>query len=175
MSEPGRAMPDHGAALLALYDRALPQVYGYLVPRCGSASVAEDLTAETFLAAVAATKRGTVAEVTVAWLVGIARHKLVDHWRRRAREERKLAAVQAEPEPTDDPWDAHLDQARAHAVLAELGAHHRIALTLRYLDDLPVARVAEHLDRSLHATEALLVRARRAFRQAYGEGGDDGA
>ena len=42
-------------------------------------------------------------------------------------------------------------------------------LTLRYLDDLPVAEVADILDRTLHATEALLVRARQAFRRAYSE------
>ena len=59
-------------------------------------------------------------------------------------------------------------------MLAELGAHHRAALTLRYLDGLPVAEVAEHLDRTVHATEALLVRARHAFRVRYDEGrGDD--
>jgi RNA polymerase sigma-70 factor (ECF subfamily) len=43
--------------------------------------VAEDLTAETFLAAVSAVQRDTVPDLTVAWLVGVARHKLVDHWR----------------------------------------------------------------------------------------------
>ncbi len=37
--------PDPGT-LVALYRRALPQVYGYLLPRCGSVVVAEDLTAE---------------------------------------------------------------------------------------------------------------------------------
>ena len=52
-------------------------------------------------------------------------------------------------------------------MLAGLGAHHRAALTLRYLDDLPVAEVAAVLDRTVHATEALLVRARAAFRRAY--------
>ena len=45
---------DQGAQLLALYDRALPQVYGYLRARVGDDAVAEDLTAETFLAAVQA-------------------------------------------------------------------------------------------------------------------------
>ena len=39
--------------------------------------------------------------------------------------------------------------------------------TLRYVDDLPVAQVADDLGRTLHATEALLVRARSAFRTAY--------
>ena len=52
-------------------------------------------------------------------------------------------------------------------MLDRLGAHHRAALTLRYLDGLPVREVAQHLDRTLHATEALLVRARAAFRRIY--------
>ena len=163
------ASADQGPALLALYDEALPDVYGYLLRRCGSATIAEDLTAETFLAAVAAVQKGTVERLTTAWLVGVARHKLVDHWRRRAREERNLAAVADEAEDVDDPWDAQLDAAVAHAVLARLGAHHRMALTLRYLDGLSVPEVAELLGRTVHATEALLVRARLAFRRAYGE------
>ena len=54
-------------------------------------------------------------------------------------------------------------------MLDRLGAHHRAALTLRYLDGLPVPEVARHLDRTVHATEALLVRARAAFRRIYGE------
>jgi RNA polymerase sigma-70 factor (ECF subfamily) len=45
---------------------------------------------------------------------------------------------------------------------------------LRYIDGLPVPEVASALDRTVHATEALLVRARIAFRSAYGERGSDG-
>jgi len=53
----GRPAPaGAGARLLALYDHALPQVYGYLLARCGQRAVAEDLTAETFLAAVDAVR-----------------------------------------------------------------------------------------------------------------------
>lgn len=43
----------------AIYRRALPHVYGYLLTRCGSAAVAEDLTADTFMAIVAASRRET--------------------------------------------------------------------------------------------------------------------
>jgi RNA polymerase sigma-70 factor (ECF subfamily) len=156
---------DMGRALLELYDSALPSVYGYLVRRCGSASLAEDLTSETFLAAVDAVRRDAVPELTTAWLVGVARHKLVDHWRRQEREERKLALVDAEP--VDERWEVVLDRLVALDVLAGLGPHHRAALTLRYLDGLPVREVAALLDRSVGATEVLLVRARRAFREAY--------
>ena len=89
---------DQGSVLLELYDEALPQVFGYLRPRCGDETVAEDLTAETFLAAVSAIERGKVPQLTVAWLIGVARHKLADHWRRKAREERKLRKVESEPD-----------------------------------------------------------------------------
>ena len=53
-----RRRPAPRARLLALYDHALPQVYGYLLARCGQRAVAEDLTAETFLAAVDAVRAG---------------------------------------------------------------------------------------------------------------------
>ena len=158
---------DQRRVLIDLYDDALPHVYGYLVQRCGTAAVAEELTSDTFLAAADAVRRGTVPDLTIAWLIGVARHKLVDHWRRREREERSLAAVAGEPEPGHDAWDTTLDAIRAHEVLDQLGGHHRSALTLRYLDGLPVRRVAELLDRTEGATEVLLVRAKAAFRAAY--------
>jgi RNA polymerase sigma-70 factor (ECF subfamily) len=72
--------PEASDPVLVIYRVALPQVFGYLLSRCGSAALAEDLTSETFLAAVNASRQGTVTEVTTAWLVGIARHKLVDPW-----------------------------------------------------------------------------------------------
>jgi RNA polymerase sigma-70 factor, ECF subfamily len=160
------ASPDQRRALIDLYDRALPEVYGYLASRCGSASVAEDLTSETFLAAVDAVRRGTVPDLTVAWLIGVARHKLVDHWRRQGREH----TAEAPAELSVDDWDAQLDQLAAQATLADLGPHHRSALTLRYLDGLPVRDVAACLGRTEGATEVLLVRAKAAFRSRYENG-----
>lgn len=161
MSEQARAGPD----LLGLYDEALPAVYGYLLSRCGNTALAEDLTADTFLAAVTAVRAGTCVP-NVPWLIGVARHKLVDHWRAQAREQNHLHAVSAEA-GEDDPWDERLDALRAQQVLASLAPQHRAVLVLRYLDDLPVPQVAEALGRTRHAAEALIVRARAAFRRAY--------
>ena len=82
------AATDPRLALLAVYDGALPQVYGYLVARCGRREVAEELTSETFLAAADAVRRTPAPRVGLPWLIGVARHKLVDHWRRAARNPR---------------------------------------------------------------------------------------
>jgi RNA polymerase sigma-70 factor, ECF subfamily len=167
-------MSPGGDRVLAIYRRALPRVYGYLLPRCGDTALAEDLTAETFLAAMASAGQPDAPDVSIAWLVGVARHKLVDHWRRVGREQRALTASDAGNQTVEDPWDAVVDTNVAYAALARLPSQHRAALTLRYLDDLPVADVAAHLGRSLHATETLLVRARSALRRVYQEERDDG-
>ena len=164
--------PDPALGLLTLYDDALPHVYGYLLARCGDTNLAEDLTAESFLAAVQAARKPGAPGPSVPWLIGVARHKLADHWRQVEREQRGLRLLEGDPaagqrHQPDDPWDAAVDRIRAREVLDRLGAHHRAALTLRYLDGLPVPEVASHLDRTVHATEALLVRARAAFRRAY--------
>lgn len=164
----GQAELSAGDPVAAIYRRALPQVYGYLLPRCGSVALAEDLTAETFMAAVAAVRRGNNTEVTVAWLVGVARHKLVDHWRWAVREQRsQQAAAGLDGQAVDDPWPQWLDADAAHAALSRLPAPQRAALALRYLDGLPVADVAGYLDRSVHATETLLARSRAALRRVY--------
>jgi RNA polymerase sigma-70 factor, ECF subfamily len=165
---------EQATILLDLYEPALPQVYGYVLARCGGhVATAEELTAETFMAAVAAVNHRTVERVSIAWLMGVARHKLIDHWRRQAIDERSLRLVHSAQPDALDEWDVRLDVMRAHDVLARLGAQHRAALTLRYLDGLSVPEVADVLGRTVHATEALLVRARVAFRAVYAEGDDD--
>jgi RNA polymerase sigma-70 factor (ECF subfamily) len=153
-----------------MYDRALPQVYGYLVSRCGQRTLAEDLTSETFLTAA---RQWPDGPVSLGWLIGVARHKLADHWRREAREQRLLRAVEAEESGAVDPWEAHLDVLRARQALGRIAPQHRAALTLRYLDGLSVPEVASVLGRTVDATEALLVRARRDLRRAYGKGEGD--
>ncbi|GEL17901.1 RNA polymerase sigma factor [Pseudonocardia asaccharolytica] len=167
MNGGARVRPDPGLALLDVYDAALPEVYGYLLARCGRRALAEDLTAETFLAALQTCRRHPPAVLTTGWLIGIARHKLVDHWRALDREERGLRAVGGDAPDHTDPWDDELDVLLAREVLAAQSAVHRAVLTFRYLDGLSVGEVADVLGRSVRATEALLARARAAFRRTY--------
>ena len=142
-------------ALVDDIDRAIPELYAYVLRRCGGRALAEDLTSESILAAVDHINAGSLVSVDVGYLIGIARHKLVDHWRRGEREHRHLLAFVGGR--TDAPTDDHFEPGRASAVLSDLNPMQRAALTLRYFDDLPVGDVARLLGRSVHATETLLV------------------
>ncbi|HXW78149.1 MAG TPA: RNA polymerase sigma factor [Acidimicrobiales bacterium] len=97
----------------------------------------------------------------------MARHKLVDHWRRQAREERRFQLLTEVTPQAVQPWPAELDALSVRRAFSTLAPQHRAVLTLRYLDDLTVTDVAALLGRSVKATEALLVRARAAFRRCY--------
>ena len=153
--------------LSEIYDDALPKVYSYLRARCGSVELAEELTSATFVQAALEWSKGRPIEISIGWLITVARNKLIDHWRHLAVVDRSLTLLEGGAVDSVDPWDAVLDQARAQDVLAELAPHDRGVLTLRYLDDLSVRRCADLLGRTVHSTESLLVRARTAFRDAY--------
>src|SRR6476646_8860276 len=149
---------------------ALPEVYGYLLARSGDPATAEDLTSATFEAAVSAVRRATVTDLSTGWLIVVARRRLIDHWRREERDARRLETFACDDVQTAlDDWSDAVDPGVGMLALMRLGPHHRAALTLRYVDGLSVADVARELARGHDATEALLQRARRAFRRAYEE------
>lgn len=158
-----RAAPD----IAALFSAEGPAIFSYLLLRCGSRSVAEDLTSETFLAAAKASSTGNAEAVTPAWLQTVAKRRLVDHWRasfsRRRRVERLANESLRQPAVDSDP------DGRVEAALESLADRQRAVLVLRYLDDFSVTEVAEALGLGYKATESLLSRARRSFAHAYGE------
>ena len=106
----------------------------------------------------------------IGWLLGIARHKLVDHYRAQGRERRRIEALASEP-ATDEyvEWEGESSRDRAVVALQDVAEVQRTALTLRYMDGMSVPEVATALGKSIHATESLLARGKSRFKQAYAE------
>jgi RNA polymerase sigma-70 factor (ECF subfamily) len=104
------------------------------------------------------------------WLFSIAQHKIADFWRGRKRAPEVLEAldkIDLAPIPEDLLNSAELRQRVAEA-LDRLDPDYARALTLRYLEDLPVREIAARLNDSESAVESRLTRARDAFRRYLG-------
>jgi RNA polymerase sigma-70 factor (ECF subfamily) len=152
----------------AFYAAALPRVYGFHLRRCGSVAVAEDLTQETFAAAVAELKKARRIDDPISWIFGIARHKLLDHYRRQARSRVGPSADLADAASAEHRQED--GDGRAASALAAIPRDQRLALVLRHVDDLSVPEIAAVFGRSVEAVESLLARGRVGFRRAYLEG-----
>ena len=169
-NELSRALADD-AGFDLWYRRTLPRVYSYLVSRSGGdVALAEDLTQQTFIAAIDERSRFDGRSDTVTWLCGIARHKLADHFRAIERDERRRMRMEVRQIELQEGPRAGLgleDRTMIGEVLRSLPANQRAVLVFVVLDDLSVAEAARLMGKSRGATESLLFRARDSFRRAY--------
>jgi RNA polymerase sigma factor (sigma-70 family) len=100
------------AAFATLYDRHERPVYRFLLRSAGSADLAADLLQETWLAVVRHAATYEVRARFSTWLYGIARNKLIDHWRAR-RPEVSLDEPAANEPDLNDPDDTRVEHLEA--------------------------------------------------------------
>ena len=137
----------------------------------GDRALAEDLTQQTFVAAIDQRSRFDGRSDTITWLCGIARHKLADHFRALERDERRQRRMEVRQIEFDREGPAGLgleDRTMIAEILRSLPASQRAVLVFVVLDDLPVAEAARLIGKSRGATESLLFRARESCRRASG-------
>jgi RNA polymerase sigma-70 factor (ECF subfamily) len=127
--------------------------------------LAEELTQQTYVEALRHADRFDGRSNVVTWLCAIGRNKLVDHYRRARRDERRHGELVLLPRA--DGWHDTETRDAVERALGGLPPDQRLALIFRYLDGLTVREVASALGRTESATESLLSRARESFRRAY--------
>lgn len=157
------AQQDH-AAFEQLYRRYVDRVYRYCFVHTGDSRDAEDLTAQTFLAALEGIGRYQRRGSFAAWLFGIAWRKCNDHHRRRYRRQPlPLAAAGDLHDPAaPDLEQQATDRRLLGCVLRALGSlspDRREALRLRFWGGLNTAEIAEVMGRREGAVKMLVSRA----------------
>ncbi len=132
----------------------------------------DDLVQDVFIAAWENLGRFRGSSSLRGWLLGIARHKVEDHYRRLLQDAHPLDAELAEILPdTRLDVDAAADRERveqqARKVLNEMPQHYSVALLWRYWEKRSAREVAQATGRSEKAVERLLARARAQFRRRW--------
>lgn len=165
-----RAAKDDREAFDILYRRYVDQVYRYCYSRVGRRADAEDLTAQTFLAALQGLPDYDGRGAFAAWLFGIARHKCADHHRRAyANPCEPLDALHGPPDPAvaDPERSAYMNGVLdcIRRALDALTPDRCEALQLRFWGGLKHREVAAVMGRSEDAAKMLVWRAVRDLRE----------
>lgn len=149
------------------YDRT----YRYALCRLPDKDACEDVVAETFLNAWQHRESFDAARGDlVGWVLGIARHRIADYWRR------------LRPEPWDDAALEELCTVPAHILLGQierrlaftvimdsLKPEARALLTLRHVDGLTHEEISVVVQKSPEAVRQSLSRLHRQLRELFPE------
>jgi RNA polymerase sigma-70 factor (ECF subfamily) len=159
---------DH-EALSLLYSRYLTVVYRYALGRIGDVHLAEDVTSETFLAMVDSIERVRADDelAFAAWLLGIARNKVAEHYRRQAARPvtQGISETWEEPATAADAGDplsvvtARESWAEVVGALRKLTEEQRAVVLYRCVLGYDTEEVARLVDRQPGAVRALQFRA----------------
>lgn len=149
-----------------LYDRYVDRIFRYLLGRTGNVQVAEDLTAETFLAALKSLWRFRwTGKPFSAWLYRIALAKIGDYYRQQRRWHPVALEMVAEfPDPRPRLGLTE-DYAVLQAALQALTPPQREAMVLFYFEDCSLGEIAWIMRRPKNTIKSHLRRGLERLRQ----------
>ncbi len=143
-----------------LYERHVTRVYRYLLVRVGNVADAEDLTSQTFLVAMENLHKYRGERPFLAWLFGIARHKVADKYRQQKPEiDLEAAGDLADTQETPDTIVSQKLQIEAVAQkLQTLSPDRAEVISLRLFGGLDIPEIARLMQKQEPAVRMLLHR-----------------
>jgi RNA polymerase sigma-70 factor (ECF subfamily) len=163
-----RAQRYEAEAVAELYKLHIGEIYRYCLFRVTDEATAEDLTEEVFLNMVEALPHYVDRGVPfVGWLYRIARARVVDDYRRRARRQTdELAETLADATP--GPEDQAIRHAEIHGLkqaMARLSDDYHAVLQLRFMEGYGLEETARQMGKTIGATKVMQHRALRQLAQ----------
>ena len=143
-----------------LYRRYVTQVYRYHIVHIGNVKDAEDLTSQTFMAAMDGIARYRREGTFAAWLMGIARRQMAQFFRRRKTEMPldEVSNLPAALMPVDLMVSRRISFQQAREALKKLSEERAEAIILCVFSGLSLADTARTLGKSEAAVKMLISR-----------------
>jgi RNA polymerase sigma-70 factor, ECF subfamily len=159
-------------AITAIYNQYFLEVFHYVQYRLGDIALAEDISSDVFFCLLKAIKNGGGPGKNLrGWLIGTARHLVVDHIRRKYRnpcleisdEIRSDEAGPSQQAEQRDNWNS------LHQALVELTEDQQQVLALRFGQGYSLEETAAIMKKRINAIKALQFRALNALQRRIGK------
>ena len=156
-------------ALAEIYDTLSPAIYAYAMRLLGDVELAEDCVAETFSRFLTAVSfGGGPRDYLKAYLYRVAHNWITDGYRRARPESPLELNLELTADENAEPHTSVVDEMERQelrAALALLTPEQRQVVTLKYLENLDNAEIAEALQKPVGAIKSLQHRALATLRR----------
>jgi RNA polymerase sigma-70 factor (ECF subfamily) len=165
------------SSLVEQFVAARHHVLGFVLALTRSIDVADEVVQELSVQVLREAERGATPADPFAWMLGMARHRVADHYRARTRDQRNLQRLLALAEAmevafvenppnlsgtgADGSDDARLPH--LHACLGHLSDKVRAMLDARYRHSTRIEQIAARLGWTAGSVKVALAKARRAL------------
>ncbi|MCD4829457.1 MAG: sigma-70 family RNA polymerase sigma factor [Candidatus Cloacimonetes bacterium] len=139
------------------------RVFNYVLRMVRNREDAEDITQEVFLA-VHEKFGGIAPEARDAYLFRAAYNRTVNFARSRNRNPEVQQSEFVEPATEDPPANDDTKNAAIRAAMSRLNDNERVAVDLKYFQNMSYGQIAGVLDITPAAVDSLLIRARRKLK-----------
>ncbi|MDO8529982.1 MAG: sigma-70 family RNA polymerase sigma factor [bacterium] len=157
-----------------IYDQYIEKIYRFVYVKVNSQEVAEDITSKVFLKGWEAFQNGREPILNPsAFLYQIARNAVVDHYREKGKA--KMVSPDNVPQVPDSEVNIHekalvnSDIEAIKASIQNLKKEYQDVLIWHYLEDMPIAQIAEILDKPPGTVRVMLHRGLNSLRDEFQE------
>lgn len=152
-----------------LYDIWAAKVYRFVYIKVKEVPISEDIVSDVFLKAWQRLHqyKPQAASSFSSWLYAIARNAVIDYYRLNQRSELSFENL---PEIADlEGEDIYREVSEIERALSNLPAEYEKVLRLRFVEQLPIARVAQIMKKKEDNVRALTSRALKKLKEQFGQ------
>jgi RNA polymerase sigma-70 factor (ECF subfamily) len=157
------------AVYVKIYNEYKKPVYNLLLSRClGNRDIAMDVVQDTFLTAIKSFHKVKSPGHLEAWLITIAKNKLVDHFRKAGRDKKyieKLAEKESEPADVLEELHEKEQVSLLYMAMEKIKPLYKDLLRMRCWQGLKVKEIAGKTGKTPKAVENMLFRAKESLKK----------
>jgi len=157
-----------------IYDQYIDKIYRFVYLKVSGQEIAEDITSKVFIKGWESFQnKSETIKNPGAFLYQIARNAVVDHYREKGRT--KEISTEMSPETADPGTNAQEKAILSSDIntlkksLQKLKKEHQDVIIWHYLDDMPIANIAQLIDKPEGTVRVMLHRGLKELRDIVQE------
>lgn len=155
------------------YNKYYLGIKGFISQKIDDEGLVEEITNDVLLAAINSKENFNKKCNEFSWICGIAKHKIIDYYRKKKLKTILFSVSPAFEEIADKALTPERDvlknelKEEIKKTFKELNKGYKDILRLKYIEEMKISEISKNLKLTIKAVESKLIRAKKKFRKAW--------